>query len=273
VARRNLTFREDRLEFRHVDEGGGGNAFAIEVPSDRWRFGEGDTAIFFRGRGRGVSFRAWATVLRTARSDRSLSGKGNWWTYTVVTEQETAFPEDRTLDNFAYSLPRISNLRDPWRHIGHRWQLSDLDLEILTSGEVHAPRTFYFGLLAALDRSWALPLDRAANARRLLTNALDPDFRARPDDGARVEELRELLTHLVVEPARLAHEIGRMHAQLFEGALSPELDMGENLPAFSLRPRERGVEPAAAQLTASFIDALETPASLFEGAPWRPPRL
>lgn len=132
----------------------------------RWRVGEGDRLVVTSNRGLQLRFLALYTVLALSWTEEAspIQRDREGYRLEIHVELSKELPVDLTLERFMYSLERVANLSRPASSFRHHGRLSDTDVATLESGEVHARRSLFFGILRSLPPKWRAYFETRAHA-------------------------------------------------------------------------------------------------------------
>lgn len=192
-----------------------------EVSRFRWPIKVGDMLLFTEGNSDLMRFSAYAGVIKVDSFIEGIDDEHNEVLYVtrVTISESTPLPQDRTLENYMFSLVRIANFGRPHLHLRHRSKVDPIDLETIVQGRIDSERTLYFGLLRELPASWRMYFEHSSVARSA--------FRRRADypQGLPVEELILLLKSIVLQSIDIAMAIEPFTRRVFENMDEPSFQI------------------------------------------------
>lgn len=212
--------RVDRKSVTFEEIGRGGGVVTEFSTADKPIARQGDSLILASGSNLKLRFLAIASVVSVEgrgieqedagdmeQVEPPEEGGGYRHLFKVTVER---LREPR-LGQLMYSLERVSNFTRPGLNFRHHSRVSEADVETIRTGEVHAARSIYFGLLQYLPPEWRSHLDLAARQARAM-KTLERNQPGEDGDRLPLEELMHAIYEAAIRPAEMAAQaMERIH--------------------------------------------------------------
>lgn len=188
---------------------------ALESSRRRWKIKKSDRLIIIRGTGEELTFVAHGVVDSAKQWEErpeadTLSPEKEperFFQIELRASNFEPFEKDRTLSNFMFSLKKVYNFSQPWRHFRHRGGISDTDFDTLIKGRIAWDRSTFYGLLRHLPEEWRAAFELQAGLNSLA------DRETRPIAG--IPPLFNLLERAAVTPLVLSNEVSILASAAF----------------------------------------------------------